>query len=105
MTHSFQRGLIAGVSAFGLMAGMAQADQQILDDLIVGGSICAGTDCSNGESFGFDTIRLKENNLRIRAMDTSNSASFPPACCHSSSCAALSRAFGLVTSVPAASSL
>lgn len=77
MTHSFQRGLIAGVSAFGLMAGMAQADQQILDDLIVGGSICAGTDCSNGESFGFDTIRLKENNLRIRAMDTSNSASFP----------------------------
>jgi len=77
MTHSFQRGLIAGVSAFGLMAGMAQADQQILDDLIVGGSICAGLDCSNGESFGFDTIRLKENNLRIRAMDTSNSASFP----------------------------
>ena len=77
MTHSFQRGLIAGVSALGLMAGMAQADQQILDDLIVGGSICAGLDCSNGESFGFDTIRLKENNLRIRAMDTSNSASFP----------------------------
>lgn len=77
MTHSFQRGLIAGVSAFGLMAGMAQADQQILDDLIVGGSICAGTDCSNGESFGFDTIRLKENNLRIKFQDTSNSASFP----------------------------
>lgn len=77
MTHSFQRGLIAGVSAFGLMAGMAQADQQILDDLIVGGSICAGTDCSNGESFGFDTIRLKENNLRIKFQDTSNTASFP----------------------------
>lgn len=77
MTHSFQRGLIAGVSALGLMAGMAQADQQILDDLIVGGSICAGTDCSNGESFGFDTLRLKENNLRIKFQDTSNSASFP----------------------------
>ncbi|MEM7332179.1 MAG: tail fiber domain-containing protein [Chloroflexota bacterium] len=52
-------------------------DQQILDDLIVGGSICAGLDCVNGESFGFDTLRLKENNLRIRAVDTSNSASFP----------------------------
>lgn len=77
MTHSFQRGLIAGVSALGLMAGMAQADQQILDDLIVQGSICAGTDCSNGESFGFDTLRLKENNLRIKFQDTSNSASFP----------------------------
>ena len=52
-------------------------DQQILDDLIVDGSICVGQDCNNGESFGFDTIRMKENNLRIRAFDTSNSASFP----------------------------
>ncbi|MEP4037204.1 hypothetical protein [Pseudophaeobacter sp.] len=77
MTHSFQRSLIAGVSSLGLMAGVAQADQVFIDDLIVQGSICAGQDCSNGESFGFDTIRLKENNLRIRAMDTSNSASFP----------------------------
>jgi hypothetical protein len=31
----------------------------------------------NGESFGFDTIRIKENNLRIKAQDTSTSASFP----------------------------
>jgi len=52
-------------------------DQQILDDLIVDGSACIGQDCVNGESFGFDTIRLKENNLRIRFQDTSNSASFP----------------------------
>jgi hypothetical protein len=77
MTYMFQRSLIAGVSTLGLMAGVAQADQQILDDLIVDGSICVGQDCVNGESFGFDTIRLKENNLRIRAMDTSNSGSFP----------------------------
>ena len=34
-------------------------------------------DCVNGESFGFDTIRIKENNLRIHAEDTSNTASFP----------------------------
>jgi len=52
-------------------------DQVIVDDLIVDGSICAGQDCVNGESFGFDTLRLKENNLRIKAQDTSNSASFP----------------------------
>ncbi|MFT5143102.1 MAG: hypothetical protein ACI80V_003092 [Rhodothermales bacterium] len=52
-------------------------DQLIQDDLIVTGSICAGFDCVNGESFGFDTIRLKENNLRIRFQDTSNSSSFP----------------------------
>ncbi len=55
----------------------ANADQVILDDLIVDGSICAGQDCVNGESFGFDTIRLKENNLRIRFVDTSSTSSFP----------------------------
>ncbi len=52
-------------------------DQVIADDLIVQGSACIGLDCVNGESFGFDTLRLKENNLRIRFDDTSSSASFP----------------------------
>jgi len=60
-----------------VVAAPATADQVILDDLIVDGSICVGLDCVNGESFGFDTLRLKENNLRIKAQDTSNSASFP----------------------------
>ncbi len=54
-------------------------DQQILDDLIVDGSACIGQDCVNGESFGFKTLRLKENNLRIHFLDTSTSASFPSA--------------------------
>ncbi|MDU8912170.1 hypothetical protein [Aestuariicoccus sp. MJ-SS9] len=58
-------------------AGLAQADQVFLDDVIVDGSLCVGFDCVNGESFGFDTLRLKENNLRIKAQDTSSSASFP----------------------------
>jgi hypothetical protein len=52
-------------------------DIQHLDDVIISFSLCVGTDCVNGESFGFDTIRLKENNLRIHFDDTSNSASFP----------------------------
>src|SRR5690606_21971479 len=30
-----------------------------------------GFDCVNNESFGFDTIRLKENNIRIKFEDTS----------------------------------
>ena len=59
------------------MVPIIPADQQILDDLIVTNSICVGFDCANGESFGFDTFRLKENNLRIHFMDTSNTASFP----------------------------
>jgi len=52
-------------------------DQVIPDDLIVQGSACVGLDCVNGESFGFDTIRLKENNTRIKFDDTSVSAGFP----------------------------
>ena len=60
-----------------LVAMPASADQVILDDLIVDGSLCVGLDCVNGESFGFETIRIKENNLRIRAFDTSSTASFP----------------------------
>lgn len=51
-------------------------DQVIPDDLIVQGSACVGFDCVNNESFGFDTIRMKENNLRIKAEDTS-AGSFP----------------------------
>lgn len=70
--------LFPAAAALGLLAAPALADQQIADDLLVnGGSLCVGLDCVNGESFGFDTIRMKENNLRIRAVDTSNSASFP----------------------------
>ena len=48
-----------------------------LDDVIIQYSLCVGNDCVNGESFGFDTLRLKENNLRIHFHDTSTSASFP----------------------------
>ena len=55
----------------------AMADQVIADDLIVQGSACVGLDCVNNESFGFDTIRLKENNTRIVFDDTSTSAGFP----------------------------
>src|SRR6185503_1626513 len=51
-------------------------DQVIADDLIVQGSICAGVDCVNNENFGFDTIRLKENNTLIQFDDTSTSAGF-----------------------------
>lgn len=52
-------------------AAGAREDQVIPDDLIVQGSGCFGFDCVNNESFGFDTIRLKENNLRIKFEDTS----------------------------------
>ena len=46
------------------------------DDVIITGSLCIGFDCANGESFGYDTLKLKENNLRLYFEDTSV-GSFP----------------------------
>ncbi|KRD21929.1 hypothetical protein ASE39_05905 [Acidovorax sp. Root267] len=51
-------------------------DQVVADDLIVQGSVCAGLDCVNNESFGFDTVRLKGANPIIHFQDTSVGA-FP----------------------------
>ncbi|HVS66471.1 MAG TPA: hypothetical protein VMT85_23545, partial [Thermoanaerobaculia bacterium] len=55
---------------------VSSPDQVIPDDLIVQRSLCVGFDCVNNEDFGFDTIRLKENNLRIKFEDTS-AGTFP----------------------------
>jgi hypothetical protein len=60
-----------------IAGGTARADQVIADDLIVQGSTCVGLDCVNNESFGFDTLRLKENNTRLNFNDTSTSPGFP----------------------------
>jgi len=68
---------VPAVLAVVLTGTAAHADQVINDDLIVDGSACVGLDCVNGESFGFDTLRLKENNTRFHFDDTSTSASFP----------------------------
>jgi endosialidase-like protein len=57
-------------------AGVVAQDVVNADDFIVQGSECVGLDCVNNESFGFDTIRLKENNTRIKFDDTSTSAGF-----------------------------
>jgi len=51
-------------------------DSVVADDGIFQGSLCVGFDCVNNESFGFDTLRLKENNTRIGFDDTSVGA-FP----------------------------
>ena len=59
------------------LENVSAAAQVFTTDVIVQGSECVGFDCVSSESFGFDTLRLKENNLRIHFNDTSSSASFP----------------------------
>ncbi|MBI9054913.1 MAG: hypothetical protein JEY96_13900 [Bacteroidales bacterium] len=45
-------------------------DAVIVNDVIVDGSLAVGQDAVNGEDFGFNTIIIKENNLRILFDDT-----------------------------------
>jgi hypothetical protein len=78
MHRIFSSGAAALALGATLVAGGdARADTVIPDDLIVQGSACVGLDCLDGESFGFDTLRLKENNTRIVFFDTSTSPGFP----------------------------
>lgn len=48
----------------------------IIGDLTVRDSLCVGFDCLDAESFGSDTLRLKENNLRLHFEDTSTTTGF-----------------------------
>jgi len=64
-------------STGGGLTNVNAAAQVFTTDLVVQGSGCIGFDCVSSESFGSDTLRLKENNLRIHFDDTSSSASFP----------------------------
>ena len=69
---------LAALAALGVVIpSLLVADIVQIENVSIQGSLCVGVDCVNGESFGFDTLRLKENNLRIRFQDTSNSADFP----------------------------
>ena len=68
-------GLLCLASTAAFSSAMAQ--QLFNDAVIVMDSLCVGVDCPDNPSFGFDTIRLQENNLRIHFDDTSNSAAFP----------------------------
>lgn len=45
-------------------------------DVSAQGGVCGGFDCTNAESYGFATIKLKENNLRLKFEDTSTAAGF-----------------------------
>jgi hypothetical protein len=67
----------AAPKSSGVAKGLPVKDVVTADDAIIQGSLCVGLDCVNNESFGFDTIRLKENNTRIKFEDTSTGTGFP----------------------------
>jgi hypothetical protein len=57
--------------------GIAKPEYTYNEDLYVKGSLCVGTDCADPETWSYDVIRLKENNLRLHFDDTSSTSSFP----------------------------
>ncbi|HMB54824.1 MAG TPA: tail fiber domain-containing protein [Thermoanaerobaculia bacterium] len=68
---------VAGTELGGNGLDRVTAETVISGDLTVYNSLCVGFDCLANESYGADTIRLKENNLRIHVDDTSTAGSFP----------------------------
>lgn len=52
------------------------ADTFFTDDVSAQGGVCAGADCTNAESYGFASMKMKENNTRLKFEDTSSSAGF-----------------------------
>ncbi|THD76786.1 hypothetical protein E7681_02805 [Thalassobius vesicularis] len=78
MKHSKLFASTALTMVAGLIGTTAMATNVLSTaDGTINNSLCVGTDCTASESFGFDTMRLKENNLRFHFDDTSASASFP----------------------------
>jgi hypothetical protein len=53
-----------------LVVRPVSADQVIAENLIINGNAAIGFDAINNEVFGDDSIRLKENNLRIAFFDS-----------------------------------
>ncbi|HJQ37438.1 MAG TPA: tail fiber domain-containing protein [Thermoanaerobaculia bacterium] len=56
--------------------GMPVPNTFFSDDVSATGGVCAGLDCTNAESYGLATAKLKENNTRLKFEDTSTSVGF-----------------------------
>lgn len=73
-----QRSAQGDIDASTLAPQAGEATSEVINgDLTVHSSLCVGLECLESENFGADTIRLKEQNLRIHFDDTSPAGAFP----------------------------
>ena len=72
-----EKGMASPGYSFRSPSDLSPADFVHTDDVIIPGSACVGFDCTAGEGFGFDTLRLKETVPRIDFTETSNTYTFP----------------------------
>ena len=75
--HRGVHGAALMLAAALMSGGPATAQQVFPGSVVIQNSLCVGFDCPASPSFGFDTIILRENNLRIFFDDTSTAAGFP----------------------------
>lgn len=61
----------AGARAIPGRALRPVAEQYFADDVSARDGVCAGFDCTDTESYGFASAKLKENNTRLKFEDTS----------------------------------
>ena len=64
--------------AYSTPLGSSSGANTTSTDVIIDGSLGLGTDAVNGEDFGFDTFKLKENNLRILFDDSDDPSGTMP---------------------------
>jgi Chaperone of endosialidase len=77
MTRTRTSLLWAAGAATLLLAGRSAAQTQIFNnDAVVRDSMCVGADCADAPAFGFSTLLLQENNVRITFDDTSTAGPF-----------------------------
>ena len=70
--------ILAGLGVAPTLAErLPQKDIVQADDVIVEGNVCAGSGCVDGEVFGSDLLRLKDDQLRIHFEDTTGNPSLP----------------------------
>lgn len=62
---------VGGTRAIPARALRPSAETFFADDVSAKGGVCAGFDCTNAESYGFASAKLKENNTRLKFEDTS----------------------------------
>lgn len=75
--HRSIRSFLPLAAAILAMALPAAADTVIADDLIVQSSECVGSGCVENQVFGFDTLQVNGDVVRIQFTDTSSAPGFP----------------------------
>ncbi|WP_136439784.1 hypothetical protein [Pacificoceanicola onchidii] len=78
-TNSKLSAILACTVTAGVFATSAQADYVFNDSLLARDGLCAGSGCTDPETYGDDDLIIKETNNRLLFLDTSTASNYPSA--------------------------